>query len=87
MMKIQDAPYIVEAERCGVPPYGEPDYSEQIEALNKADLQLDKAIDLILNVEDDLQGTEYENDFRDLLYKVEDIGCLIRAEMRKIEGR
>ena len=86
MSQIADAPYIREAEMYGMPPYDDdPDYSEQVEELKKADRLLDDAIDDLMAAEDDLEGTEFENDFRDLIHQVEDIGCGIRAIIKNLE--
>ena len=84
---IPDAPYIREAEMFGMPPYeDEPDFSEQIETLEKADKGIDTVVDFLLQVEDDLDGTIYENDFRDMIHAIENIGGDIRHEIDRVKG-
>ena len=81
MEQIPDAPYIREAERYGMPPYevDEPDLSEQIKTLEDCDKGLDDVIDLLLNVEADLDGTEFCDGIRDVIRSIEDAGCNVRA--------
>ena len=83
---IPDAPYIREAELYGMPPYDEPDFSEQIKTLEEADKGLDNVVDILLQAEDDLDGTIYENDLRDLIHSIQDIGCDIRHEIKRVKG-
>ena len=86
MSQIADAPWIREAEMYGMPPYDDdPDYTDQIEMLKKADRLLDDAIDELMAVEQDLDCTEFSDDFRDLIHHIEDIGCDIRAEIKELE--
>ena len=82
---IADAPYIREAERLGMPPYGEePDYSSQIKTLKECDKELDAVVDMLQGIEYDLDGTEFEAEIRDLIDKVEEIGCDVRAASMKL---
>lgn len=87
MKQIPDAPYIREAELLGMPPYeDEPDFTDQINSLRQCDRECDEVIDLLLGIEDDLDGTAYGNDFRSIIHMVEDIGCDIRKEIAKLKG-
>lgn len=86
MMQIPDAPYIREAEMLGMPPYNEPDYSEPLEALSKARKALDEVSNLIMDAENGLDGTKYELDFRDMIYKLDGIDCEIMDEIKKVKG-
>ena len=84
---IPDAPYIREAENWGMPPYeDDPDFTDQINSLKRCDRECDAVIDILMEVENDLDGTIYENDFRDLIHAVEDIGCDIRHAIARIKG-
>lgn len=83
---IPDAPYIREAETLGVPPYDEPDFSDQIKSLEDADRETDEIVDILLAVEDDLLNTAYEDAIRKIVSEVQDIGCDIRRAIRKIKG-
>ena len=84
---IADAPYIREAENWGMPPYeDDPDFTDQINSLKQCDRECDAVIDSLLDVENDLAGTIYENDFRDIIHAVEDIGCDIRQAIARIKG-
>ena len=85
-MSVPDAPYIVEAETIGIPPYDEPDFTDQVNSLRQCDRECDAVIDILMSIENDLDGTAYQNDFRDLIHAVEDIGCDIRHEIAKIKG-
>ena len=85
MEQIPDAPWIREAERYGMPPYGDdPDYSEQAKLVSDCDRLLDQIVDNLLAAEDELPETELQDLVRDLIYRVEDIGCDIRRAARKI---
>ena len=86
MMQIPDAPWIREAEMYGMPPYDEPDFSEQIKSLEEADKCFDTIVNILLQVEDELDGTIYENDLRDLIGSVEDIAADIRHETDRVKG-
>ena len=84
-MTIADAPYIREAEQLGMPPYDDdPDYSEQAKRLKEIDKEIEKVVDLLLDAEADLDGTGFDTEIRELIYKVEEIGCDIKAEAKKI---
>lgn len=85
-MMVPDAPYIREAETYGMPPYDEPDFTDEINTLKQADREIDAVIDLLLDAEDKLSDTIYANDFRDLIHTVEDIGCDIRHEIARVKG-
>ena len=43
-------------------------------------------VDILLQAEDDLDGTIYENDLRDLIHSIQDIGCDIRHEIKRVKG-
>lgn len=91
MTQIADAPYIREAEMYGMPPYEdnsafEEETDRQGKELAKADKLTDQIIDLLLNAEDAL--LKFEDDYdtavslnkeiREMIYKVEDLGCDLR---------
>ena len=91
MTQIADAPYIREAEMYGMPPYGDDaEFEEETERqgkeLAKTDKLTDQIVDLLLNAEDALLKFEEDYDtakdlnekIRDMLYKVEDLGCDLR---------
>lgn len=91
MTQIADAPYIREAEMYGLPPYEdnsafEEETERQGKELAKADRLTDQIVDLLLNAEDALLKFEDEYDtakdlnekIRDMIYKVEDLGCDLR---------
>ena len=83
---IPDAPYIREAETLGMPPYDEPDFSDQIKTLKEADKEIDNVIDILLDVECGLEGSIYEHDLRELIESIENIGCDIRQEIARVKG-
>lgn len=91
MTQIADAPYIREAEMYGMPPYEdnsafEEETERQGKELAKADKLTDQIVDLLLNAEDAL--LKFEDDYdtavslnkeiREMIYKVEDLGCDLR---------
>lgn len=91
MTQIADAPYIREAEMYGMPPYEdnsafEEETERQEKELAKADKLTDQIVDLLLNAEDALLKFEEDYDtakdlnkqIRDMIYKVEDLGCDLR---------
>ena len=91
MTQIADAPYIREAEMYGMPPYEdnsafEEETDRQGKELAKADKLTDQIVDLLLNAEDALLKFEEEYDtakdlnkqIREMIYKVEDLGCDLR---------
>jgi archaellum component FlaC len=99
MAQIADAPYIREAEMYGMPPYGddsafEEETEQQGKELAKADKLTDQIVDLLLNAEDALLKFEDEYDtakdlnekIRDMIYKVESLGCDLR-QLAEIVGR
>ncbi|MBP5728353.1 MAG: hypothetical protein J6Y48_14885 [Clostridia bacterium] len=86
MEKIPDADYIREAEQKGVPPYDEPNYSDVYVTLECADSRLDTVIDLLLEAEDMMVNTDHADEIREIMRKVEDLGCEVRKEIKKIKG-
>ena len=95
---IADAPYIREAEMYGMPPYGddsafEKETERQGKELMKADELADNIVDLLLNAEDAL--LKFEDDYetavnlnkriREMIYKVEDLGCDLRELAKVVE--
>lgn len=98
MTQIADAPYIREAEMYGMPPYGddsvfEEEASRQGKQLAKADRLTDQIVDLLLNAEDALLKFEDQYDtavslnkeIREMIYKVENLGCDLRQLAEKVE--
>ena len=99
MSQIMDAPYIREAEMCGMPPFEdnsafEEEAENQAKELKKADKLTDQIVDVLLAVEDALLKFEEEyddavklnKDIRDMIYRVEDIGCDIRLLEDRMNG-
>ena len=97
MTQIADAPYIREAEMYGMPPYEDNSaFDEETERqgkeLAKADKLTDQIVDLLLNAEDALLKFEEDYDtandlnkqIREMIYKVEDIGCDLRQLAEKV---
>lgn len=91
MTQIADAPYIREAEMYGMPPYEdnsafEEETERQGKELAKADILTDQIVDLLLNAEDALLKFEEDYDtakdlnkqIREMIYRVEDLGCDLR---------
>lgn len=98
MEQIADAPWIREAELYGMPPYGDDaEFEEETERqgkeLAKADKLTDQIVDLLLNAEDALLKFEEDYDtavslnkeIREMIYKVEDLGCDLRDLAERIE--
>ena len=98
MTQIADAPYIREAEMYGMPPYEdnsafEEETDRQGKELAKADKLTDQIVDLLLNAEDAL--LKFEDDYetavnlnkriREMIYKVEDLGCDLRELAKVVE--
>lgn len=94
---IADAPYIREAEMYGMPPYEdnsafEEETDRQGKELAKADKLTDQIVDLLLNAEDALLKFEEDYDtakdlnkeIREMIYKVEDLGCDLRQLAKKV---
>lgn len=90
MERIPDADYIREAERLGIPPYESSERAEKMRELaitvDQAMDCLDKAVNNLLDAEDDARGTEFEDDFRALIEKVQDAWYDIKQEKKKIKG-
>ena len=97
MTQIADAPYIREAEINGMPPYEDNSVFEeetdlQGKELAKADKLTDQIVDLLLNAEDALLKFEEDYDtakdlnkqIREMIYKVEDLGCDLRQLAEKV---
>ena len=97
MTQIADAPYIREAEMYGMPPYEdnsafEEETERQGKELAKADRLTDQIVDLLLNAEDALLKFEDQYDtavslnkeIREMIYKVEAIGCDLRQLAEKV---
>lgn len=97
MTHIADAPYIREAEMYGMPPYGddaafEEETERQGKELLKADKLTDGIVDLLLAAEDALLKFEegydtavnLNREIREMIYKVEDLGCDLRALAEKV---
>lgn len=97
MAQIADAPYIREAEMYGMPPYEdnsafEEETDRQGKELAKADKLTDQIVDLLLNAEDALLKFEEDYDtakdlnkqIREMIYKVEDLGCDLRQLAEKV---
>ena len=97
MTQIADAPYIREAEMYGMPPYGddaafEEETERQGKELLKADKLTDGIVDLLLAAEDALLKFEedYETavdlnrEIREMIYKVDSLGCDLRALAEKV---
>lgn len=98
MEQIPDAPWIREAEMYGMPPYGddakfEEETERQGKELAKADKLTDQIVDLLLIAEDALLKFEENYDtarnlnreIRDMIYKVEFLGCDLRQLAEKVE--
>ena len=97
MTQIADAPWIREAEMYGMPPYGDDaEFEEETERqgkeLQKADKLTDGIVDLLLAAEDALLKYEDQYDtavslnkeIREMIYRVEDLGCDLRALAKKV---
>ena len=97
MTALPDAPWVREAELYGMPPYGddsafEDETEKQGKELMKADKLTDQIIDLLLNAEDAL--LKFEDDYetavnlnreiREMMHRVEDLGCDLRALAEKV---
>lgn len=62
-----------------------PDYSEQVKSLEEVCTELDRAVDLLLDVEELLSGTPYEREIRDAIHKVQYTGCDIGLIAKKLK--
>lgn len=98
MTALPDAPWIREAELYGMPPYGddsafEEETEKQGKELMKADKLADDIVDLLLNAEDALLKFEEDYDtavelnrqIREMIYKVEEIGCDLRQLAERVK--
>ena len=98
MTQIADAPWIREAEMFGLPPYEdnsafEEETERQGKELRKADKLTDDIVTMLLNAEDALMKFEDNYDaavklnkrVREMIYKVEDLGCDLRDLAERIE--
>lgn len=100
-MMIPDAPWIREAEMLGMPPYNdddpayERDCEYQAKEMRKAYKLTDQIVDFLLGVEDALEPYEEKYDeasktskeVREMLYKVQDLGCEINSLAEWLNGR
>lgn len=99
MTQIADAPWIREAEMYGMPPYEdnsafEEETENQADELKKADKLTDQITDILLSVEDALlkfeedydEAVEMNKDIREMIYKVESIGCDINGLIKRLNG-
>ena len=87
MEQIPDAPYIREAERWGMPPYGDdPDYSDVIKLLKDADKSIDALVETLLEIDDRLKEAGDDEEFTEQIGKLEDIGCDIRHIISELRG-
>ena len=96
MTALPNAPWITETEMFGLPPYEdnsdfEAETERQGKKLKKADSLTDQLVDLLLDAEDALlkfeKAEELTDEIREMIYKVENLGCDLRTLARKIEGR
>lgn len=87
MEQIPDAPYIREAERWGMPPYDDdPDYTEVIELLKKADNGIDNLIDILVEADDILREDGHKEEFTEQVCRLEDLGGEIRYIINELRG-
>lgn len=87
MEQIPDAPWIREAERDGMPPFGDdPDYTEVRKMLEEADKGIDNLVEILIDIDDRLQEFGDDEQFKDQIGKLEDIGCDIRHIIRELRG-
>lgn len=86
MEQIPDAPWIREAERDGMPPFGDdPDYSDVIALLKQADKNIDDIVETLIEIDDRLKEAGDDQEFTEQIEKLEDIGCDIRHIIREKE--
>ena len=98
MTHIADAPYIREAELYGMPPYEdntafEDETERQGKELAKADRLCDDIIEMLLGAEDALMNYEETYDtarslnveIRDMIHRVEYLGCDLRKLADKVK--
>lgn len=87
MEQIPDAPWIREAERDGMPPFGDdPDYSDVIALLKQADKNIDDIVETLIEVDDRLTEAGDDPEYTEQIDKLEDIGCEIRHMIRELRG-
>jgi len=87
MEQIPDAPWIREAERDGMPPFGDdPDYTEVRKMLEEADKGIDNLVEILIEIDDRLKEAGDDEQFTDQIGKLEDIGCDIRHIIRELRG-
>lgn len=86
--KIPDADYIREAERLGMPPYkfDRPDYNFVIMLLKEADEQIDELVETLIAVDDRLTRVGDDEQFKEQINKIEDIGCDVRHLIRELRS-
>ena len=87
MEQIPDAPWIREAERDGMPPFGDdPDYTEVKKLLTEADKGIDNLVELLIEADDRLKEFGDDEEFTEQIGKLEDIGCDIRHIISELRG-
>ena len=87
MEQIPDAPWIREAERDGMPPFGDdPDYTEVKKLLTEADKGIDNLVELLIEADYRLKEFGDDEEFTEQIGKLEDIGCDIRHIIRELRG-
>ena len=97
---LPDAPWIREAEMMGMPPYDDdPQYERDCECqakeVRKAYKMTDEIVDFLMGVEDAMEPYEKKYDeaektskyVRELLYRVQDIGCEINSLAQWLDER
>lgn len=85
--QVPDAPYIREAERWGMPPYeDDPDYTEVKALLKEADKGIDSLVEMLIEIDDKLKEAGDDEEFREQIEKLEDIGCDIRLIIMNLRG-
>jgi hypothetical protein len=85
--QVPDAPYIREAERWGMPPYeDDPDYTEVKALLKEADKGIDSLVETLIEIDDKLKEAGDDEEFREQIEKLEDIGCDIRLLIMNLRG-
>lgn len=95
---IPNAPYIVEAETVGIPPYSDrftDETERQGKFLASAEDLFQRAIGLLLDAEsavfpfeeDRDEAVKLNNDIREMIYKVEGVECDVRQLAKRMTGR
>ena len=86
VVNIPDAPYIVEAERYGMPPYGmDEEIEEAVERLETAYNLLECATDAGYEAASDASKTDLTTDIVSIFNKIEDLQCDIKAIINKLK--